>query len=225
MKNTRHGGSFVRISYLYNTLFYWRLVLALPTRERHSYAEALTTIRNVRYAATLWAATRRNGEYSGLNIVHNIGVGAAKDARLRSERWFTSFQDYLAVLKKDDGLQLALRTIEQMGHSATMTRITFLEAVQRAGMEVYREPLSQSPIWGKCASYWGAGSGFTIRVARDLEAWFESKSDLKDKLEEITNTLWNQLVIAPMRHLVEENAPAISSIGNIIPFPSRSAQK
>ena len=27
MKNTRHGGSFVRISYLYNTLFYWRLVL------------------------------------------------------------------------------------------------------------------------------------------------------------------------------------------------------
>lgn len=198
---------------------------ALPTRERHSYAEALTTVRSVRYAATLWAATRRNGEYSGLNVIHNIGVGAAKDARLRSERWFASFQDYLAVLKADEGLQLASRTIEQMGRSATTTRITFLEAVQRAGMEVYREPLSQSPIWRQCASHWGAGSGFTIRVARDLEEWFEKETDLKDKLEEITNMLWNQLVIAPMRHLAEENAPAISPIGNIIPFPSRGTQK
>lgn len=195
----------------------------LPARERHSYTEALTTIRNVRYAATLWAATRRKGEYSGLNVTHNVGVGAAKDARFRSERWFASLYDYLAVLKADEGLQLASKTIEQMGHSAATTRTAFLEAVQRAGMEVYREPLSQSSIWGKCASQWGAGGGFKTRVASALEEWFESKSDLKDKLEEITSTLWNQLVIAPMRRLVEENAPEIRPIGNIIPFPSRSA--
>lgn len=196
---------------------------ALPARERHSYVEALTTIRGVRYAATLWAATRRNGEYSGLNIVHNIGVGAAKDARLRSERWFASLKDYLAVLKKDGGLQLAVKTIDQMGRSATTTRTAFLEAVQRAGMEVYREPLSQSPIWGQCAGHWGAGSGFKVRVANDLEAWFEKRTDLKDKLEEITNTLWDQLVIAPLRRLVEENAPEVGMGGNVIPFPTKAA--
>lgn len=196
---------------------------ALPARERHSYVEALTTIRGVRYAATLWAATRRNGEYSGLNIVHNIGVGAAKDARLRSERWFTSLKDYLAVLKKDGGLQLAAKSIEQMERSAATTRTAFLEAVQRAGMEVYREPLSQSPIWAQCARHWGAGGGFKMRVASDLESWFEQRSDLKDKLEEITNTLWDQLVIAPMRRLVEENAPEVGAAGNIIPFPVRAA--
>ncbi len=196
---------------------------SLPARERHSYSEALTTIRGVRYAATLWAATRRNGEYSGLNIVHNIGVGAAKDARLRSERWFTSLKDYLAVLKEDEGLQLAVKTIDQMGRSATTTRTAYLEAVQRAGMEVYREPLSQSPIWGQCAGHWGAGPGFKMRVANDLEAWFEKRNDLKDKLEEITNTLWDQLVIAPMRRLVEENAPEIGVAGNVIPFPTKAA--
>jgi hypothetical protein len=48
----------------------------LGAREKLAYAEALSTIRGVRYASTLWAATRRKGEYSGLNIIHLIGVGA-----------------------------------------------------------------------------------------------------------------------------------------------------
>lgn len=195
----------------------------LPARERHAYTEALTTIRSVRYAATLWAATRRNGEYSGLNVIHNIGVGAAKDARQRSERWFSSLKDYIAVLKADEGLQLASKTIEQMGRSAIATRTAYLEAVQRAGMEVYREPLSQAPVWGQCAGEWGAGPGFTSRVAHNLEKWFEQRADLKDKLEDITSTLWDQLVIAPMRHLVAENAPEVSPAGNVIKFPMRVA--
>src|SRR6185437_10518399 len=89
----------------------------LSARERHAYTEALTTIRNVRYASTLWAATRRSGEYSGLNVVHNIGIGAAKDARQRSERWFTSLTDYLAVLKGDEGLQLASRPIGEQAQA------------------------------------------------------------------------------------------------------------
>lgn len=196
---------------------------ALPARERHAYKEALTTISGIRYAATLWAATRRSGEYSGFNIFHNIGVGAAKDARQRSERWFASLKDYIAVLKGDDGLRLASKTIDQMGQSAIATRTAFLEAVQRAGMEVYREPLSQAPIWGQCAGHWGAGPGFKGRVVADLEAWFEQRADLKDKLEEITATLWDQLVIAPMRRLVAENAPEIGAAGNVIPFPIKAA--
>jgi len=196
---------------------------ALPARERHAYSEVLMTIRGVRYAATLWAATRRNGEYSGLNVVHNIGVGAAKDARQRSERWFSSLNDYLATLKADEGLDLARKTIEQMGRSAAASRTAFLEAVQRAGMEVYREPLTQDPVWSRCAAQWGAGPGFKLRVASDLEGWFEARADLKDKLEGITTTLWDQLVIAPMRRLVAENAPDVGVSGNVIAFPTRAA--
>lgn len=196
---------------------------ALSARERHAFTEALTTIAGVRYAATLWAATRRNGEYYGLNIVHNIGVGAAKDARQRSERWFSSLKDYIAVMKADDGLQLAARTINQMEQSAIATRTAFLEAVQRAGMEVYRGPLSNAPVWSQCASEWGAGPGFKGRVAENLRSWFESRDDLKDKLEEIMVTLWEQLVIAPMRRLVTENAPEAGMGVNVIPFPDKAA--
>ena len=68
-----------------------------------------------------------------------------------------------------------------------------------------------------------ADSGFKGRVANYLEGWFEKRDDLKDKLEEITNTLWEQLVIAPMRRLVAENAPEVSATGNVIPFPTKAA--
>lgn len=194
----------------------------LAARERLAYAEALNTVRGVRYASTLWAATRRNGEYSGLNVVHQVGIGAARDARSRSERWFASLKDYLAVMKADEGLALAARTVEQIGRSAVQSRTTFLEAVQRAGMEVYREPLANAGVWINCANEWGRGPGFKLRVADELEEWFEAQTEPKDTLEEITNTLWDQLVLAPLRRLVEESAPEADFGGNVVPFQRRA---
>ena len=185
---------------------------ALPAREQLAHKEALSTIAGVRYAATLWAAMRRNGEYSGLNVAYHIGIGAAQDARQRSERWFVSLSHYLTVLKDDDGLRLASKTIDQMGKSAVATRTAFLEAVQRAGMEIYHEPLSRAPIWSECARHWSTGPGFKARVLADLEEWLEQRADLTDKLEEITTSLWEQLVIAPLRRLVVENAPEIGCV-------------
>jgi hypothetical protein len=194
----------------------------LGARERNAYVEAIQTMSSVRYAATLWAATRRSGEYSGLNVVHQVGVGAARDARLRSDGWFRSLKDFLAALKADEGLQLATRTIDQIGKSAISSRTTFLEAVQRGGMEVYREPLTQSPVWSKCAREWGAGPGFKGRVVHQLEQWFESEQGLKETLEEIANTLWEQLVVAPLLRQVAQEAPQTSS-SNVVEFPSRAS--
>ena len=169
--------------------------------------EAITTIRNVRYASTLWAATRRNGEYSGLNVVHQIGIGAARDARVRCKGWFGSLEAFLNALKADTGLALASKTIDQIAASAASSERSFLEAVQRAGSEVYREPLSGSPIWSTCASEWGAGKGFVGRVATHLEGWFEGRPKYKESLEEIVNGFWEKLVILPLIRLAEESAP------------------
>jgi hypothetical protein len=179
----------------------------LGARETLAHNEALNTVRSVRYASTLWASTRRNGEYSGLNIVHQVGVGAARDARLRSARWFASLEDTLATMRQDEGLALAARTIDQIRQGVTTTRTAFLEAVQRAGTEVYYEPLSRSVIWAECAAEWGAGKGFTQRVANRLADWFEDQAELKDRLEGVVNALWDRTVIAPVRRLAKEAAP------------------
>jgi hypothetical protein len=108
----------------------------LGARERLPYAQALETIRGVRYASTLWASARRSGEYSGLNVVHHVGIGAARDARGRCGEWFHALDLFLNALKSDTDLTLATKTIDQIRRSAAASRTTFLEAIQRAGMEV-----------------------------------------------------------------------------------------
>jgi transcriptional regulator with XRE-family HTH domain len=194
----------------------------LGAREQLAHVDAINTIKGVRYASTLWASARRSGDYSGLNVVHLVGVGAARDARLRSEKWFNSLDAFLNSLKADEGLELANRSIDQIAASASASKRAFLEAVQLGGVEVYREPLSQSAIWSACASEWGRGPGFKLRVAAHLEEWFAAEAELKDLLEQLINRLWDKLVIAPLVRLVEESAPeADPAPNNVIPFKGR----
>jgi hypothetical protein len=195
----------------------------LGTRERLAHFEALSTVRGVRYAATLWASTRRNGEYHGLNILHLIGVGAARDARQRGEAWFVGLEAFVKSLKADEGLSLASKSIDQIAVSAAASRKAFLEAVQRGGVEVYREPLSQSSVWAACVAEWGKGPGFKLRVAKHLERWFEQQADAKETLENVVCGLWEKTVIAPMLRLAEESAPeAEPSADNVVSFPRRA---
>lgn len=196
----------------------------LGAREQLAYAEAVSTIKTVRHAATLWASTRRNGDYSGLNVLHLVGVGAARDASQRSDSWFKSLDAFLKSLKADSGLTLATKTIDQIAKGATASKRSFIDAAQRAGVEVYEEPLSQAGVWAPCAAEWGQGPGFTRRVANRLDGWFAKQNGLKDKLEEILNTLWEQTVILPLRRLVEEEAPEVTpTAANVVHFPSRKS--
>ena len=147
-------------------------------------------MRAVRYASTLWASARRSGEYSGLNIVHQVGVGAAKDARLRSRDWFSKIDGHVNELKADVGLEPATRSIEQIRAVAEASRHVFLAGAQRCAMEIYREPLTQAAVWSKCASEWGRGPGFKERVVRHLLDWFEEKHpELKETLDTRLNAL------------------------------------
>jgi transcriptional regulator with XRE-family HTH domain len=196
----------------------------LGAREKLAYAEALSTIRGVRYASTLWASTRRKGEYSGLNIVHLIGVGAARDAKLRSDAWFNGFDAFVNSLKADGDLRLALKTIEQIAVSAKSARTSFLEAAQRASIEVYREPLTQAAVWPVCAGEWGKGPGFKHRVADHLEKWLDAQSKLKETLEDVLENLWDQSVIRSLRKVSQENGnDEADGDSNVVAFPERKS--
>ena len=199
----------------------------LGARERHAYDEALRTVRAVRYASTLWASTRRSGEYSGLNIVHQVGVGAAKDALLRSRDWFVKVEGHVNELKADPDLAPAKRSIKQIWAVAQASRRAFLAGAQRSAIEVYREPLTQASVWSDCASEWGRGPGFRDRVLQHLSNWFEeTRPDLKETLDARLNALWERSVITPLMQLAEEQEPEAGSepeTGNVVRFPSMAS--
>jgi len=173
----------------------------LGPREQLAHAEAVSTVRSVRYASTLWASTRRKGEYSGMNILHLIGVGAARDAVLRTSAWFHGLNSFVKAMQADNDLQLASRSIEQILVTAHENKRIFLDTVHRSSIELYREPLSSAGVWSKCANEWGQGTGFKNRVAEHLENWFNEQIRLKDSLEKMTCNSWERLIILPMLQL------------------------
>ena len=179
----------------------------LGTGGRPAYQEALGTVEAVRYASTLWASTRRSGDYSGLNIVLLVGVGAAQDALLRSRDWFAKIEGHVNTLKADTDLSPAMLSIEQIRAVAETSRRAFLAGAQRSAMEIYREPLTQDPVWSECVSEWGKGPGFKGRVHQHLLNWFEKHVDLKETLDARLNALWKRLVITPLLQLAEEQEP------------------
>lgn len=174
----------------------------LGARERHAYQEVLETV-SARYASTIWAATRRNGEYYGLNVIHQVGVGAAKDAQLRSRDWFAKIEGQVNTLNADSDLALARRPIDLIEFVAASGLPAFQEAVQRNAMEIYRGPLSQDGLWSTCLREWGEGPGYTDRIVGHLREWFELNSELKEMLETRMRALWARVVIAPLRELAE----------------------
>lgn len=177
----------------------------LASKRRGAHREALAAVNQVRYAATLWASARRNGQYSGLSIGHQTGIGAARDGFLRTDAWFTGVQMRLEEMKANSGLRPARNAIAQIEHSVAASKTVFADALQTAGVEVYREPLLHADdLWTACAREWGRGPGFKRRVHDRIAGWFEERSDLQDALESVTQVLWNDKVIQPMLRLVDE---------------------
>lgn len=194
----------------------------LPPRVRQPEQELIEAMAAIRYASTIWAMTRRKGEYYNFSVSHQVGAGGAKDAFLRSKTWFEKLQAVLDTLKQDPDLLLAQKTIQQVETSAAGWRRSFADAVRTAAVEVYRGPMeADANLWTKCAAQWGAGPGFKNRVGRLIREWFESQTVLHQRLEGVLAALWEENVIRPLERLSDESAgelPEVGGTANVVPF-------
>jgi transcriptional regulator with XRE-family HTH domain len=195
---------------------------SLPPRVRQPSQELIEAMDAIRYASTIWAMTRRRGEYYNFSVTHQVGAGGAKDALLRCKTWFEKLQGVLDTLKADADLALAQRTIQQVETSAAGWRQAFAEAARSAAVEVYREPLeADAALWSRCVAQWGAGPGFKMRVERLIRDWFEAQTELNQKLETIMASIWEESVIKPLERLSDESADEQSDEArpiNVVPF-------
>lgn len=115
-------------------------------------------------------------------------------------------------LRADADLMLAAHSIDEIGAVVDTLRRNFIDETRRIAMEIFREPLTQDPLWMDCACEWGMEVAFGDLAERRLRTWFEdTRPDLEEALDEQVNALWERVVIAPLMELGEENAPEQSS--------------
>ncbi len=136
-------------------------------------------IRECRYASVVWAACRRNGYYSKLDLYAAVETKATHAA----EQWLGEFSSALIIeLNKmqwqeeefrfvQDHIRLRQRQIED-GKSRFYR--TYAERVH-AQVE---EQLGEDPIWETCSAEWRQGSGFKSRVIGHLESFSRRQQNL-----------------------------------------------
>lgn len=174
---------------------------SLSTREKHAHQELTDTINSIRYASTLWAATRRSGKYSGLNAVHLLGVGASKEVKKRVDFWYAKFDAFLASLENDKDLVLASKTISSVRALAKKSKLELIDEVRAIAIDVYDTPLTGSGVWEDCAGEWGQGPGFKTRVTNHLDNWFDDEFELKESLEKSIHQSFAKTLIEPLKQL------------------------
>lgn len=200
---------------------------SLGSRVRAVQDTLTVSLGEVRYASTIWAMTRREGESYNFSTSHQLGVGSARDANLRTANWFERLQGVLDTLKQDADLALAARTIVQIETGIAGWRRDFAEAARSAAIEVYRGPLeSDRALWLQCVLQWGAGKGFKARVTQLLRNWFENHTDLNDELERILAVAWDQQMISRLERLTNEDFGSDAEVlrsATVVRFPGAAA--
>ncbi|WP_430504702.1 helix-turn-helix transcriptional regulator [Ralstonia pseudosolanacearum] len=149
---------------------------------------------------TVWAATRRAGEFWNFDVFQYLGDGAAAEAKVRSSNTIAGL---LAIIESDQGnpeLASAHGFLAQIAANVAQWEADFVNAARHHAKAVYRRPLSRATdLWDRCEADYGTSAGnYREGVADELEEWFEGNVELRDELERRVARAWETSVIEPL---------------------------
>jgi transcriptional regulator with XRE-family HTH domain len=157
-------------------------------------------------ARTIWASTRRNGSWQGMDAYHFLGIGTAIDAQTRSQPIFHGLDELLANMQGDDKLSPAHDYLLELRRNIPQWREKFLGDATSAGRELFRAVLYvNDPLWDACAGRWGAGSGYRDDVASWIREWCENpqQQPIHSSVEKRVHQSWVDCFLKPLATLCD----------------------
>ncbi len=128
-------------------------------------------IERTRYASVVYAACRRNGEYSNLDLYAAVRANASQAATAWLGNLMYAVRTQLNKLKHDSSLALVHDHISLRERQYLNAQFTvILDYTLRVGQQV-EEHLKNAPVWSSCAGEWGGGDGFKKRALEHLKDW------------------------------------------------------
>jgi len=182
------------------------LVQRLPglrARIKRMEEEALSALATF-HASTVWATTRRQGEYYNLNLYSFLGSCARTDAKERSEEAYYRITAKLDEMLEDQEFDLAWPFLLEVKLYLDQSRERFLRRVQSEGEDVFRPALHDATdLWARCVQRWGQGPGYKMDVIGMIASWFraDEQRHLHDAFELAVSAAWDEEMITPIRRL------------------------
>ena len=164
----------------------------IPSTQAHVQESLLAQIQAA-YAPTVWAAIRREGEWTQLSYSYHIGYGAKRLAVLTLEKAVEEFTGHCKILAATPRYAEASDLIIQAERVLTTSYTELLRKVQLMGQTEFKDALkADSNFWQTCLAEWGKGGGYKTRVTRHNRDWFNNEARLKleEELKKLIELEW-----------------------------------
>jgi transcriptional regulator with XRE-family HTH domain len=177
---------------------------ALKDKRKPVHSRLIAAI-NDRHPRTVWAVTRRNGEFWNFNIYQHLGDGAAAEAKRRSALAVEGLREIIRNKLVDSSLATSHSFLKQLLDDAGTWEADFVKAARHHAVEVYRPNLSSAgALWSECEDKYGHRRDYRAEVAKEIENWFDENDNLDDKLEQLIQRAWRISFIHPLRKAAGE---------------------
>jgi transcriptional regulator with XRE-family HTH domain len=152
------------------------------------------------HARTVWAATRRAGEFWNFDVYQHLGDGAAAEAKRRCAVPISGLRELITNRQGNKDYEAGWALLGQLLDNVNVWESDFVKAVRHHALEIFKPRLSvATELWIKTEEKYGLGMGYREEVARDVEAWFDQNSDLHEALERQIRLAWHASVLQPLR--------------------------
>ncbi|RPE22989.1 helix-turn-helix domain-containing protein [Burkholderia pseudomallei] len=184
----------------------------LKGARRPAHKRLLNAVKTL-HPRTVWAATRRAGEFWNFDVFQYLGDGAAAEAKVRSS---TTIAGLLAIIESDQGnpeLASAHGFLAQIAANVAQWEADFVNAARHHAKAVYRGPLSRATdLWDRCEADYGTSvGGYRDGVAHELEEWFDNSGELREELERRIGRAWETSVIEPLLQVAGSTANRVEN--------------
>jgi transcriptional regulator with XRE-family HTH domain len=153
------------------------------------------------HARTVWASTRRGGEFWNFDVYQHLGDGAAAEAKRVCGPVVNGLREIIKNKLVDSRFETAHGFLGQLLDDVRAWESDFVTAARHHALAVYKPRLSTArALWTKTEDKYGQGLNYREEVAVDLEAWFEENEELQEELQRFIRRAWRTSVLKPLRN-------------------------
>lgn len=181
----------------------------LKATQKPVQTRLVEAVRSTLHPRTVWAATRRSGEFWNFDVYQYLGDGASSEAKRRCAAPIDGLREIISNRLANSKYEAAHGLLGQLLDNVSVWESDFVKAARHHALAIFKPKLaSAQELWTRTEGKYGFGPGYRDDVACELEAWFDANADLQDAFEKQLRRAWKTSVLQPLRKASGGIAPA-----------------